>query len=217
LQDRSIVTEIPGTTRDSVSEFTNLAGIPIRLVDTAGVRRSADRVEQLGVDRSMRAIADADAILLVVDTSRPPSADDEELRERLGSSSCIVVMNKSDLPGVWSAERREHYAGDHPFVEVSALLGTNVDKLREAILGRLFGEAKPQRDGILVTNVRHCQCLESAQEALGRAAAALRQGLSEEFALVDLHDGLNKLGAITGETSVEDLLTEIFSRFCIGK
>jgi tRNA modification GTPase len=216
-QDRSIVTEIPGTTRDWVSEFTNLEGIPVRLVDTAGLRTPEDRVEQLGVDRSMRVMADADAILLVVDTSQPPSVEDKELRERLEGLSCIVVMNKSDLPVVWPPERKECYAGGHSAVEVSALTGTNIDGLKKAILSRLFGEAGPQRDGILVTNLRHCQCLEAAQNALSRAATALRQGLSEEFVLVDLHAGLNKLGAITGETSVEDLLGEIFSRFCIGK
>ncbi len=216
-QERSIVTEIPGTTRDLVSEFTNMDGVPVRLVDTAGVRRATDRVEQLGVDRSMRAIADADAILLVVDTSQPPSPEDEELRERMAGTACIVVMNKADLPAVWSALQRAEYAGGHPFVEVSALLGTNIERLRGAILRHLFGEERPQQDGILVTNLRHCRCLEAAREALGKGAAALRQGLSEEFVLVDLHKGLRQLGMITGETSVEDLLSEIFSRFCIGK
>ncbi|HYK88445.1 MAG TPA: tRNA uridine-5-carboxymethylaminomethyl(34) synthesis GTPase MnmE [Acidobacteriota bacterium] len=216
-QDRSIVTEIPGTTRDLVSEFTNLEGIPVRLVDTAGLRRSVDRVEQLGVDRSMRAIADADAILLVVDTSRPQAAEDAEFRERLESPACIVVMNKADVPSVWSTQEKALYAGGHPCVEVSALFGTNMNSLREAILRHLFGGEGPQRDGILITNLRHCRCLETALAALEKAADALREGLSEEFVLVDLHDGLKSLGTITGETSVEDLLGEIFSRFCIGK
>ncbi len=217
-EERSIVTDVPGTTRDLVSEFTNLEGIPVRLVDTAGVRRSADRVEQLGVDRSMRAVADADAILLVVDTSQAPAPEDEDLRKQLEDhAACILVMNKADLPVAWSARQKAQYSGGRPSVEVSALLKTNMDRLREAIFGHLFGEVRLQRDGMLITNLRHCRCLEAAQESLGKAAAALRQGLSEEFALVDLHDGLKKLGAVTGETSVEDLLTEIFSRFCVGK
>jgi len=216
-QDRSIVTEIPGTTRDLVSEFTNLKGIPVRLVDTAGMRSSEDRVEQLGVDRSIRAMADADAVLLVVDTSQPPSAADEDLRVRLEGLSCIVVMNKSDLPAVWSEQQKENYASSRPIVEVSARIGTNIERLRGLIFGHLFGDAGPQRDGLLVTNLRHCRCLEGAQQALGRAAEGLRRGFSEEFVLCDLHAGLQQLGAITGETSVEDLLTEIFSRFCIGK
>ncbi len=216
-QERSIVTELPGTTRDMVSEFTNLEGIPVRLLDTAGVRRSEDRVERLGVDRSMRAMADADAILLVVDTSQPQAAEDEELQLRLAELPCIVVMNKSDLPAVWPTRQQNAYAGSHPIVAVSALLGTDIDLLRSAILEHLFGSARPQRDGILITNLRHCQCLEAARDALRRAADALRHGLSEEFVLVDLHAGLQKLGAITGETGVEDLLNAIFSRFCVGK
>ncbi len=216
-QERSIVTEMPGTTRDLVSEFTNLDGVPVRLVDTAGVRRATDRVEQLGVDRSMRAIADADAILFVVDTSQPPAPEDEELREKLAGTSCIVVMNKADLPAVWSPHQKAEFAGGHPFVEVSALRGTNIEPLGRAILSHLFGDEPSQQDGILITNLRHCRCLEAAREALGKGAEALRQGLSEEFVLVDLHEGLRQLGMITGETSVEDLLSEIFSRFCIGK
>ncbi len=216
-QDRSIVTEIPGTTRDLVSEVTSLGGIPVRLLDTAGIRNPEDLVEQLGVDRSMRAVADADAVLLVVDTSQAPSEEDEELRLRLAGTSCLVVMNKSDLRSVWPDRCKAEYAGRHPFLEVSALSGDNMERLREAILGCLFGGAAPQRDGILITNLRHCRCLEAAREALDRAAAALRQGLSEEFVLVDLHAGLRQLGALTGETGVEDLLSEIFSRFCVGK
>ena len=216
-QDRSIVLETPGTTRDLVSEYTNLEGIPVRLLDTAGVRASGDRVEQIGVDRSFRAMADADAILLVVDASQPPEEEDERLRERLAAMSCILVMNKCDLASVWSPEQKQAYAGDWPSMGVSALTGEHIDLLRKAILEHLFGDSTAQRDGILVTNLRHCHCLEAARDHLARASAALRQGLSEEFALVDLHAGLRSLGAITGETSVEDILGEIFSRFCVGK
>ncbi len=216
-QERSIVTEHPGTTRDLVSEFTNLDGIPVRLVDTAGVRRAEDRVEQIGVDRSMGVMADVDAILLVVDTSRPPAAEDRELRDRLEGLSCIVVMNKSDLPADWSAEQIASYAGNRPWLPVSALSGAGIDRLRGEIMFHLFGSAGAPRDGMLVTNLRQCQCLTAAREALKRAAGALSQGLSEEFVLVDMHAALAKLGEITGETGVEDLLREIFSRFCIGK
>jgi tRNA modification GTPase len=216
-QDRSIVTEVPGTTRDVVSEFTSLDGIPVRMVDTAGVRRPADRLEQLGIDRSLRAMADADAILLVVDGSEPPTPEDEELRRKLEETSFIVVMNKADLPRAWPARSREDFALGHCLVEVSALLGSNIEKLKAAILDRLFGEAGPAREGILITNLRHCRCLEAARQAVGDAAEAVRRGLSEEYVLVDLHAALQHLGEITGETSREDLLGEIFSRFCIGK
>jgi tRNA modification GTPase len=128
-----------------------------------------------------------------------------------------VAFNKSDLPDVWTASQKARYGADWPCVEVSALRGSGIDRLRQAIQKHLFGEGTGERDGLLVTNLRHCQCLEEAHRALSRAAVALRDGLSEEFALADLHAGLKKLGEITGETSVEELLGEIFSRFCIGK
>jgi tRNA modification GTPase len=216
-QERSIVTEIPGTTRDMISESTSLEGIPVRLLDTAGVRVSADKVEQLGVDRSFRVMADADSLLLVVDTSEPPTEEDWELRQRLKDVSGIAVMNKSDVPCRWSPEEKERYAGNWACAEVSAKTGAAIEKLQMVIQRHLFGDESLERHGILVTNVRHCHCLEGAQEALSRAARALRDGLSEEFALVDLHGALRALGEITGETTVEDLLGEIFSRFCIGK
>jgi tRNA modification GTPase len=216
-QERSIVTEMPGTTRDMISEFTSLEGIPMRLLDTAGVRASGDRVEQLGIDRSLQAIVDADAILLVVDASCKPDEEDEDLQRRLLGLSCIVVMNKCDLAGCWTAPEKSRFAGEWPRLEVSAKTGAHIDLLRKEILEHLFGAGGSQRDGILVTNLRHCRCLESAETHLQHAANALRVGLSEEFVLFDLHAGLHELGAITGKTSADDLLGEIFSRFCIGK
>ncbi len=216
-QDRSIVAELPGTTRDLVSEFTNMDGIPVRLVDTAGIHPSTDHLEKLGIDRSLQAIADADAILLVVDTSRIRSEQDSVLRRQLCHLACFVVMNKSDLNSRWSPDERIEFAGSWPYLEVSAKTGAGIDRLRSVILNRILGGSEMLQDGIMLTNLRHCHCLEAAERELMRAAEALRTGLSEEFVLVDLHSGLQKLGAITGETSVEDLLTEIFSHFCIGK
>ncbi len=216
-QNRSIVAEAPGTTRDLVSEFTDIGGIPVRLLDTAGIHHSDDHVEKMGIDRSMQAIADADSILLVIDTSRPCSQQDSSLRQQLSGLSCVAVMNKSDLPSRWSFQEKREFAGDWSFVEVSAKTGSGIADLRSAIFKGILGSGGIQRDGMLVTNLRHCHNLEASQKALERAQVALQEGLSEEFALVDLHSGLESLGAITGETHVEDLLAEIFSRFCIGK
>ncbi len=216
-RERSIVTEIPGTTRDLVSDSTHIHGIPVHLVDTAGVRTSADKVEQLGVGRSMQAIADADAILLVVDTSRSGAMEDRDLKEQLQGLSCIAVMNKSDLVSCWAWNEKTAYAGDWPWIEVSARTGQNIDKLRALIMQHLFGGTGVDRDSILVTHLRHCQCLEAALQSLESACKALRSGLPEEFALFDLRRTLQDLGAITGETRAEDLLGAIFSRFCVGK
>jgi tRNA modification GTPase len=216
-QERSIVTEVPGTTRDLVSEVTSLEGIPLKLVDTAGVRATADRVERVGVDRSYRAMVDADAILLVVDTSSPPESEDFALLEHLSGLPFLVAMNKSDLESVWSREQKDSFSGIHKCLEVSALTGSGVEALRQAILTHLFGGSRGENDGILVTSLRHCHCLEASRENLQRAATALRQSLSEEFVLLDLHAALKNLGMITGETGVEEILGEIFSRFCVGK
>ncbi len=216
-EERSIVTEIPGTTRDLVSEYADFGGIPVRLVDTAGLRDGENKIEQIGVDRSLRAMADMDAVLLVLDASAPWTREDGKLRERLGTSPCVVALNKSDLPQAWSAAERAAYAGHWPCVDVSALTGSGIDSLRDAIRQHLFGDWQGEHDGMLVTNLRHCRCLEAAREQLQAAAGALRDGTSEEFVLVDLRACLAKLGEITGETGVEDILTAIFSRFCVGK
>ncbi len=216
-QDRSIVTEVPGTTRDLVSEFTSLDGIPVRLMDTAGVRLTPDMVEQLGVDRSYQAMVEADTVLLVVDTSTAIAREDLELRNHLRDARCLVVMNKSDLECVWTSEEKAGFAGAYPSLEVSAKTGSGIGELKEVILRRLFGDYAGKQDGMLITNLRQCRCLQDALASLARAQKALREGMSEEFVLLDLHAALRGLGAVTGETSVEDILGEIFSRFCIGK
>jgi tRNA modification GTPase len=216
-QNRSIVAEMPGTTRDLISEFTNIGGIPVRLLDTAGIHDTDGFVERLGIDRSREAIADADAILLVGDTSRPRTTEDMCLRKQLEDLRCFVVLSKSDLPSHWSEAERCEFAGAWPCMEVSAKTGAGIAELRAKILQQILGAAGAHQDGMLVTNLRHRRNLEEVEGDLVRAASALESGLSEEFALTDLHCGLRKLGEITGETGVEDLLSEIFSRFCVGK
>jgi tRNA modification GTPase len=216
-KSRSIVTDVPGTTRDLVSEYTNLGGIPIHLIDTAGIRQSKNRIEKIGIDKSMQAIADANAVLMVVDASRPRSKHDGVLQEKLKELSYITAMNKSDLPSRWSPEEKSGYAGSRTFVDVSAKTGSGIEELRSAILKEILGGGGVQQEGILITSLRHCQNLKKAKMNLEHGATALREGLSEEFALIDLHAGLHTLGEITGETYVDDLLTEIFSRFCVGK
>jgi tRNA modification GTPase len=216
-RNRSIVAELPGTTRDLVSEITSLDGIPVRLQDTAGIHSAGDHIEKLGIDKSFEAIADADAILLVVDLSQSCTPQDLELRRQLTQFSCISVMNKSDLDSKWTTSEIEAFAGNWPYIEVSAKTGAGIPGLRTAILDGLMGAGGAGREAVLITNLRHLQSLEGAKRDLESAAKALKDGFSEEFALADLHNGLKKLGSITGETSAEDLLTEIFSRFCVGK
>jgi tRNA modification GTPase len=216
-QNRSIVTEMPGTTRDLVSEFTSLGGIPVRLLDTAGIQATDDHIEKLGIERSYQAIADADAILFVIDASQPPSQQDWEIGQHLADFSCMVVFNKLDLGICWSNEEKHSLAGCWPEIEASAKTGFGIKELQTDILNRVLGVSGVDQESVLVTNLRHLRSLEAARNELDRAGEALQNGLSEEFALIDLRDCLRSLGAITGESSVEDLLGEIFSRFCIGK
>jgi tRNA modification GTPase len=216
-RDRSIVTDIPGTTRDLVAEDGAIDGIPVRFEDTAGLRAGGDEIERLGMERSRQAAVDADAVLLVVDTSRNLTEEEYSLRKQLTSPAGIVILNKSDLPVRVSENEKLALAGSWPYIDVSAKTGLGIDGARSIILKRISGGEETDRDDFMITNLRHCQALEKALDGLERGAGAIQKGMSEEFALFDLRGALDALGEITGETGVENLLDEIFSRFCIGK
>ncbi|MBN2241924.1 MAG: tRNA uridine-5-carboxymethylaminomethyl(34) synthesis GTPase MnmE [Acidobacteria bacterium] len=216
-QDRSIVMDMPGTTRDLVAEHTSIQGIPVRLMDTAGLSARPDSAEGLGIEKTYRAISDADAILIVVDRSRVPGEEDLRIRSELENLPCMVVLNKNDLESRWSLENIEMFAGEWPRIEVSAKYGDGIERLRSLIFKEIFGSGAVERDDVLITNLRHRSCLEALEGELLLAVRSFEEGLSEEFPLMHLHKSLKHIGEITGETSVEDLLTEIFSRFCIGK
>jgi tRNA modification GTPase len=203
-QDRAIVTEIPGTTRDLVSETLSLNGIPVRLTDTAGIRESSDRVEALGVERSYQAMADADVTLVVFDLSRPIEAEDQRILERAQSQGrWIVAGNKSDLTRVAQL--------DGPYIPVSASTGQGVDELRAAILPAGGDE------GALITSVRHERLLRETLDHLERARVAVAESIPHEMLLLDLYAALRAFDAITGATTADDILNRIFSTFCIGK
>ncbi len=208
-QDRAIVTEIPGTTRDLVSETTAIGGIPVKLVDTAGIREGQDRVETLGIERSFRAMADADVTLVVLDASAAAVEDgDVRLIERAKSQGrFIVVGNKCDLPR--RAELPENAAA------VSAATGEGIEELRLRI--RPASAAAIESEDGLITSLRHEQLLGETLEALKQAALATRAGLPHEMLLLDLYAALRPLDAITGATTADDILNRIFSTFCIGK
>ena len=206
-QDRAIVTDTPGTTRDTVSETTTVAGIPVRLVDTAGIRESTDLVESLGVRRTYQAMADADLTVLVVDGSQPLTAEDEGLIDKLSDRNPLLVANKSDLG----------LNGKNEFLPVSALTGDGIAELRERILERLApaGLAAPESGAI--TSVRHESLLREAAEALANARRAVEFQIPHEMLLLDLYAALRPMDAITGATTADDILNRIFSTFCIGK
>jgi tRNA modification GTPase len=205
-QDRAIVTDIPGTTRDLVSEVAAIQGIPVKLVDTAGIRQGEGLVETLGIERSYQAMADADVTLVVVDLSAPAAAADLELIERARRQGrWLLAGNKCDLP------RRAEMA--HDLIPVSALTGEGIDRLRAAIL-----PSDPlQQEGGFITSLRHEQLLREAAANLDKARCAVEANIPHEMLLLDLYAALHPIDAITGATTADDILNRIFSTFCIGK
>jgi tRNA modification GTPase len=204
-QDRAIVTEIPGTTRDTISESAEIAGIPVRFVDTAGIRTGESRIEELGIGRSFEAMADADLVLVVLDLSAPLEHADLDLIQR----ASLVVGNKADLPRALDPARE--------CVAVSALTGEGIPVLRERIVAALAPGAGERRETGFITSVRHEMLLREAREALESARRAAELGIPHEMLLLDLYAALRPLDAITGATTADDILNRIFSTFCIGK
>jgi len=224
--DRAIVTEIPGTTRDLVTETASIGGIPLSLVDTAGIRATIDAVEKIGVERTHQAMADSDLRLLVIDSSQDWTVEDTELlRKTRRMGTLLVVANKADLPqrttpaAIEQAILAEQGEGLAPvaIVVTSALTGDGVEELRDRIIQAAGAGSNPGSDGELVTNLRHQQLLKASLEALDRCRRAAAQQTHHEMLLLDLYEALRPLDALTGETDVEDILGMIFSRFCIGK
>ncbi len=211
-RERAIVTEIEGTTRDTLEETLDLGGIPVRLVDTAGLREVDDVVESEGVRRAEQARADADLVLLVLDGSRPMVEAElralEDARAEAEPRRTVVVINKADL------ENRIEVGDPRPLA-VSALTGEGIDALRGELEGRL--RCGGVDEDPIVTNRRHARALRDTREALERARAAVDSGLSDELVLEDLRSAMQCLGAITGEFTTDDLYDRIFSEFCIGK
>jgi tRNA modification GTPase len=213
--DRAIVTEVPGTTRDSLSELLNIDGVPVLLTDTAGMRESNDPVEYLGIERTRRAIADADLVLFVLDGSQPLTGEDKAIFANIAEGKHLIALNKSDLSsfdnlisaGIGDNSKR---------VAISAKTGAGLDILRDAIM-EPFKVGNATETGFLITNARHYDLLRRSSEALRSSKILVEQRASEDLILVGLYEALRYLGEITGETTPEDVLSQIFATFCIGK
>lgn len=211
-RERAIVTDIPGTTRDTLTEAIDLEGIPVILTDTAGLRETTDGIETLGMERTRRAMGDSDLVLVVLDGSTELGPSDHDLLSQTENTRRLVVRNKSDLPSVSSSSC---IGGAQP-INVSALTGEGLTTLRSAILASLHNNGI--EDGsLLITNARHYDLLCNTQRELEVARSGLHERYSEELVLAPLHNALRFLGQITGETTTEDILSEIFATFCIGK
>ena len=213
-RERAIVTAIPGTTRDVIEEMASVRGVPLVLIDTAGINEAIDPVERLGVERSRAALRSADLVLLVLDGSAPLSADDRALLEAAGERTAIAVLNKADLPPAFQAA-----ALPLPAVRVSALTGAGMEELANAIVARLGAEGSgaSSMEQALMADARQVDAIRRARLAVEEALRGVAAGAPEDMAGVDLAEAVRALGEITGEDVTEDLLDAIFSRFCIGK
>lgn len=225
-RERAIVTATPGTTRDLVSESVAIGGIPVKLVDTAGIRKAIDEAESIGIRKSMEALADADLVLIVLDASQEESSEDAELLRHAEGRPAIVVENKSDLRNEKiptsrkSGEKRgtpQEPEAAGPSILTSAVTGEGIDALRSEILRHISGESGTSVEAGFLTNIRHQGLIADSLAALGAAKNAVAGKIPHEMLLLDLYNALRPLDAITGATTTDDILNLIFSTFCIGK
>jgi tRNA modification GTPase len=215
-EERAIVTPIAGTTRDTIEEFINIKGLAVRLMDTAGIREHRDEIEKEALVRTQKAIAGCDLVIFVLDAGTPLADDDKRGALELGPKKKIVVINKSDLERSIDVAQVEHFFGQKPLF-VSALKLDNIAALEGLIFESVFDRPPSFSEGVYVSNARHALILKEALASLKAVATTCAQGLSLEFAALDLKKALDALGALTGEVFNEELLDAIFSKFCIGK
>lgn len=215
-EDRAIVTEIEGTTRDILEEYISLNGITLRVIDTAGIRETEDIVEKIGVGKAKQMAEDADLILYVVDSSRPLDDNDEDIIELLSGRKSIVIYNKTDLEPVVNMAKLQERTGN-PVIPVSIVEEKGIRKLEEEIKNMFFKGELSFNDEVYITNARHKAALEEARESLKLVKNSIDMGMAEDFFSIDLMNAYESLGRIVGESVGEDLVNEIFSKFCTGK
>ena len=216
-RERAIVTASPGTTRDLVTETVAIGGIPVKLVDTAGIRRALDEAESFGIQKSMEVLADADLVLVVLDASQTPAEEDQELLRQAAQRPAIVVENKADLRCPCGSDTPVGQTSIPANLRTSALTGEGIPELRAVILRHVTGEAGPSSESGFLTNARHQSLVRDSLTALDAAQSAVGNRVPHEMLLLDLYNALRPLDEITGATTNDDILNLIFSRFCIGK
>ena len=215
--ERAIVTEIEGTTRDVIEEQINLQGITLNVVDTAGIRQTDDKVEKIGVDKAVDYVENADLVIYVADSSRNLDENDEKILDMIYDKKKIVLLNKSDLEPVVTREMIEEKAGDAPVIEVSATEERGISELGDLIKDMFLKGDISFNEEIYITSARQKDALCRAVESMKKVIESIDNGMPEDFYSIDLMDAYEALGSITGEEVGDDLINEIFSRFCMGK
>ncbi|ALO05476.1 tRNA uridine-5-carboxymethylaminomethyl(34) synthesis GTPase MnmE [Lactiplantibacillus paraplantarum] len=217
-EDKAIVTDVAGTTRDVIEEYVNVRGVPLKLVDTAGIRDTEDKVEKIGVERSRKAIGAADLVLLVLDNSQSLTAEDRELLQETAQSKRIVILNKTDLPAQLDQDELAQLVDLQDVLSMSVLEQSGVTQLEQRIAKMFFNEGiESSQNNVMVTNARHIGLLNQAKQALQDVQTGLAAGMPVDLVQIDMTRCWEFLGQITGDSYEDELLDQLFSQFCLGK
>ncbi|MBM7567948.1 tRNA modification GTPase [Paenibacillus sacheonensis] len=216
-ENKAIVTDIPGTTRDVIEEYITLGGVPLRLLDTAGIRETADVVERIGVERSRTALDEADLILLVLNAGETLHPDDRQLMEALSGRPVVVLLNKTDLPSMLDTTEIESRFPPESIVRMSVLHEQGLDELEQVIKRLFFGGELESADMTYVSNIRHISLLNQARQSLVDAIDATEIGIPIDIVQIDVRTAWEQLGEMIGDSVAESLIDQIFSQFCLGK
>lgn len=216
-EEKAIVTEIAGTTRDVIEEYVNVRGVPLKLIDTAGIRETDDVVERIGVERSRKALSEADLILLVLNQSEALTPEDKELLEATKGLKRIILLNKTDLPQQLSLAELGEYMENETVFSISVLEKNGLDQLEEAIATLFFGGQTGEKDATYVSNTRHIALLEKAGQSLGEVRNGIMAGMPVDLVQIDMNRCWDYLGEIVGDSVQDELITQLFSQFCLGK
>ncbi|MGI6113945.1 MAG: tRNA modification GTPase, partial [Mahellales bacterium] len=216
-ENRAIVTEIPGTTRDVIEEYINIKGILLRLFDTAGIRETEDLIEKIGVDKSRKIVKDADLVIMMFDAAQEISDEDREIISIIKDKRVIVLINKSDLTPRIDEEEIKEIFSQTPIIKISVKEGKGLDQLENAIVDMVYGGRVSTENQLLVTNIRHIDALKRSKKCLWDGLDAINQGMPIDLISIDIRNALKQLGEITGDTVDDDIIDRIFSAFCVGK
>ncbi len=215
--ERAIVTDIPGTTRDTVEEYMNLGGIPVKIVDTAGIRQTGDKVEKIGVEKSKARAENADIIFMVLDASVPLCEEDTEILEFIRGKRAVILVNKTDISVNIDTDELCRYTERENIIFISVRENEGIDRLTERFREMFLSGGVEMKESVLINNTRHKNMLSKAAEALDRAAVTIQTRMPEDFISMDLQDALTALGEITGDSVDDEIIDRIFTRFCLGK
>ena len=216
-ESRAIVTEVPGTTRDTIEEALSIRNIPVYLVDTAGIRDTSDKVEKIGIEKSKEAFNNADFVIFIIDGSRALSIEDKQIADHLEGKKSLVLINKCDLARAVKISDVRNLAPDADIIETSLADGSGVEKIEEFIENMVYGGEISQSQSMMVNNVRHIDLLAGSRDSLNDALDMTLARQALEFIEVDVRSAYESLGEITGETVSDDIINEVFARFCLGK